>query len=254
MRSCLGPLAMLMLFAALFGSATNRDAQSQGDSVRLSRYGDLLTENHIELNKSSLVRALTNSNPEVRYFAAMKLAEDKVIDVAPEVKHALAIEKVPRTRVNLAIALGLLGDPQGRNELNTLCADQNFPLESRLFAVRYMFDLHVDNDENCLHAAEQIAGIVNSDYHTAGYRITALELLTHFHNLRTEDFEHIFQIVAERLSDPEPTVRMQASQSLIEVGDPAKAALYLRAAMANEKDEAVRSMIEKNLKKVGAAQ
>jgi HEAT repeat protein len=180
----------------------------------------------------------------------MKLSEDKAADAIPEVKEALATEKVPRTRVNLAVALGLLGDPGGPDELKGLCADQNFPPEFRLYAVRYMFDLHVEKDTECLRAAEQIVQTVDADYHTAAYRIMALELLPQFRSLTPEESEKVFQLVVERLDDPEPTVRMQASQSLVNLGNPGAAASYLEAAATREKDESVRRAFEKDLAKL----
>jgi HEAT repeat protein len=239
---------MVLLTSA--GSVAQETPGAPIGSVRLSRFGELLREDHVELTEPALIRALKNPNPEVRFLAAMKLAEDKAIDAIPEVKEALAAEKVPRTRVNIAVGLGLLGDPGGRDELEGLCADQNFPPEFRLYAVRYMFDLHVEKDEGCLNAAEKIAQIVDADYRTAGYRIVALELLTHFRGLTPEESGKVFQLVVARLDDPEPTVRMQASQSLIALGNPAAAIPYLEAAVAREKEESVRRVFEKNLEKL----
>jgi HEAT repeat protein len=216
-------------------------------SVQLSRYGDLLREAHIELTEPALIRALKNPNPEVRDLAAMKLAEDKAKDAIPEVKEALAEEKIPRTRVNIAVGLGLLGDPGGRDELKRLCADESFPPEFRLYAVRYMFDLGVENDEDCLNAAEAIVQMVDADYHTAGHRGTALELLPRFRGLTPEDSKKVFALVVGRLDDPEPTVRMQAGAALADLGDPAAAISSLETAMAKEKEESVRSFFEKDL-------
>ena len=215
--------------------------------VRLSRYGDLLREDHIELTKPALIRALKNPNPEVRYLAAMKLAEDKATDAIPEVKEALAAEKTPRTRVNIAVGLGLLGDPDGRDELKRLCADENFPPEFRLYAVRYMFDLSVENDEGCLNAAEAIVQMVAADY---DHRIRALELLPRFRDLTPEDSKKVYELVVGRLDDPEPTVRMQASEALVDLGDPAAAVSSLETAIAKEKEESVRVVFEKSLEKL----
>lgn len=86
----------------------------------------------------------------------MKLAEDKAIDKIPAVKQAPVVEETPRVRVNIAVALGLLGDAEGHDELKKLCGDKTFPSEFRLYAVRYMFDLGVGNDEDCLHAASGV--------------------------------------------------------------------------------------------------
>lgn len=243
-------IAGLIVLVISTGSVAQETPGTQIGSIRLSRFGDLLREDHIELTEPALIRALKNPNPEVRFLAAMKLAEDKAIDAIPEVKEALAAEKVPRTRVNIAVGLGLLGDPGGRDELKRLCADRDFPSEFRLYAVRYMFDLHVEKDEGCLKAAEKIAEMVDADYHTAGYRIVALELLTHFRGLTPEESEKVFQLMVARLDDPEPTVRMQVSQSLIALDNPAAAIPYLEAAVAREKEESVRTVFEKNLEKL----
>lgn len=251
MLCCRTAIIDFVIFLASTTLVAGQSSEDQVHRVQLARYGDLLREDHIELTKPALIRALKNPNPEVRYLAAMKLSEDKATDAIPEVKEALAAEKVPRTRVNIAVGLGLLGDPGGRDELKRLCADESFPPEFRLYAVRYMFDLGVENDEGCLNAAEAIVQTVDADDHTAGYRITALELLARFRGLTPEDTKKIFDLVVDRLDDPEPTVRMQASQSLVDlVGDPAAAISSLETAMAKEKEESVRSVFEKSLEKV----
>src|SRR5579862_2209759 len=106
--------------------------------VKLAGVGDLLREHNIELTKPSVLLALRNPNADVRFLAAMKLAEDKEVDAIPAIKKALTVEKVPRDRVNMAVALGLLGDQAGRDELRKVCADNNIIPEFRLYAVRYM--------------------------------------------------------------------------------------------------------------------
>jgi HEAT repeat protein len=108
----------------------------------------------------------------------------------------------------------------------------------------------VEKDTECLRAAEQIVQTVDADYHTAAYRIMALELLPQFRSLTPEESEKVFQLVVERLDDPEPTVRMQASQSLVNLGNPGAAASYLEAAATREKDESVRRAFEKDLAKL----
>ena len=42
--------------------------------------------------------------------------------------------------INIALALGLLGDQLGRDELKKVCAEEEFPSEFRMYAVRYMFN------------------------------------------------------------------------------------------------------------------
>jgi HEAT repeat protein len=176
----------------------------------------------------------------------MKLAEDKVVDSAPGVEQALATEKVPRARVNIALALALLGSQVGSAELKKICADNNYVPEFRLYAIRYMFDLHNQNDEDCLNATERIIESQNANF---GDRIAALELITRFQGLASEESQKILELVAGRLEDAEPVVRMAAGQSLARLGN-AAAVPYLQAAIAREQDENIRSGFEKDLKKL----
>jgi len=242
-------LLTLILLFVLIPSTAQQTPEVQVGSVRLSRFGDLLREHNIDLTEPALVRALKNPDSDVRFLAAMKLAEDKAVDAIPAVKHAMTAEKAPRTRVNIAVALGLLGDPGGRDELKKVCADGDFPPEFRLYAVRYMFDLGVEKDENCLRAAEEIVQIVDSENRTVADRGSALELLPRFRDLTADESMKIFQLVVDRLYDPEPTVRIAASQSLADLGN-ANAIPYLEAAIGREQEEGTRSVFELNLKKL----
>jgi HEAT repeats len=135
LRSHMILLTLILLFVLIPSTSAQQTPEVQVGSVRLSRFGDLLRELHIELTEPSLLRALKNPNPEIRYLAAMKLAEDKAFDAIPAVKQALIVEKTPRARVNIAVALGLLGDAGGHDELKKLCSDETFPPEFRLYAV-----------------------------------------------------------------------------------------------------------------------
>jgi HEAT repeat protein len=241
-------LTLILSFNLIPITTAQQTPEVQVSSVRLSRFGDLLRERHIELTEPALL-ALKNPDSDVRFLAAMKLSEDKVSAAVPAIRGALAVEKVPRARVNIAVALGLLGDKSGRDELKKVCADGDFPSEFRLYAVRYMFDLGVENDEDCLYAAEEIARIVDSENRSVGDRCSALELLPPFKNLTPDESKKAFQIVVHRLHDSEPTVRMEASQSLASLGN-AAAIPYLEAAKASEHEESIRSVFELNLQKL----
>lgn len=223
-----------------------RAPEAQTGSVRPPSFGDVLREHNIELTKDALVRALTNANSDVRFLAAMKLEEDKAADAIPAIKRALAAETVPRARVNIALALGLLGDRAGEDELKKACADKDLAPEFRLYAVRYMFDLHFQKEEHCLAAAEEIVDSKNVDF---GDRISAVALLPNFQNLTPAESQRVFELVVHRLDDPEPAVQMEASSALAGLGD-ASAIPYLKAAIAREKEEAIRSVFELNLEKL----
>jgi HEAT repeat protein len=109
-----------------------------------------------------------------------------------------------------------------------------------------MFDLHSAKDENCLNAAEQI---IESQNASIGDRTSALELIARFQGLTSDELRRVLSLVANRLQDPEPVVRMAASQSLAVLGD-TSAIPYLETAIAKEQDENIRSLFERDLKKL----
>jgi len=239
-------LFLIVAFIVAQSIFAQQAPEAQTGSVRPPSFGDSLREHNIELTKEALVRALTNANFDVRFLAAMKLEEDKAVDAIPGIKRALATETVPRARVNIALALGLLGDQAGQDELKKACADEDLAPELRLYAVRYMFDLHFQKEEHCLTAAEKIVDSMNVDF---GDRISAVALLPDFHNLTPEESQTVFALVIHRLDDPEPAVQMEASRALASLGD-ASAIPYLKAAIARENEEAIRSVFEFNLEKL----
>lgn len=156
-------LAWLFSFGvALSAFAQQAPPKTEVANGRPPTFGELLRQRNVELTEPALLAALKSSDADVRYLSAMKLAEDKVLGAVPAMKAALAAETVPRDRANIAFALGLLGEPSGRDELKRMCADESFPSEFRLYAVRYMSDLSVEGDEGCMHAAKDIAKAVDS--------------------------------------------------------------------------------------------
>ena len=85
--------------------------------------------------------------------------------------------------------------------------------------LRYIFDLGVERDEGCRHAAKDIAKLVDSGTRDVGDRITAFELLERFRNLTSEDSQSVFDLLLHGLNDPDPYVRMQASSAFATLGD-----------------------------------
>jgi HEAT repeat protein len=227
------PLLLACLFS--FVLALNAFAQQAPPknvvNGGLPTFSELLSERNVELTESALLAALKSSDADVRYLSAMKLAEDKVVGAVPTMKAALAAESVLRDRVNIAAALGLLGDPSGGDELKRMCADESFPSEVRLDAVRYLFDLGVEGDGGCLHAAKDIAKLVDSGNRSVGDRVTAFELLARFRNLTSEESQSVFDLLLHGLNDPDAYVRMQASSAFATLGDH-NAIPYLQAAIS----------------------
>ena len=180
-------LIALVLCSVTLQKGFAQESPSAGE-VKLYRYGELLRAHGVELKEPSLVNALKNRDASVRYLAAMQLAEDKAVDAIPAIEQALAVEKESRARVNIALALALLGDKAGNTELDAICSNKTFVPEFRLYAVRYMFDLHSAKDENCLNAAEQI---IESQNASIGDRTSALELIARFQGLTSDELRRV---------------------------------------------------------------
>jgi HEAT repeat protein len=216
---------------------------SQG---KLATIGELLRQHNVELTEAALIDALKSSDADVRYLAAVQLAEDKASDAIPSIRQALEIEKAPRDRVNIAFALGLLGDENGGTELKKVCRDRSFVPEFRLYAVRYTLEFHPHDDRDCLRAAEDIGA---SKAGTVGDRVTALSLLTQFGSLTPAELRKTSAVMQKSLGDPEPTVRMAASNGLASLGATSAAPLLARA-IAKEKDESVRAVFAEDLGKL----
>src|ERR1700683_950744 len=105
-------------------------------------FKELLRERGVELSEPSLVAALKNPDSHVRYLAALVLAEDKASDAMPAIADALYAEKVPETRANISLALAQLGDEKGFVTLESTCAKSETAAYLRLYAAKYLLDLH----------------------------------------------------------------------------------------------------------------
>lgn len=215
-------------------SASRRNRESQSLHVR-GAAKKAKCRHHCALVDSSV----EERGPNVRYLAAMQLAQDQSLVAVGAIQNALASETVPRTRVNLALALGLLGDPVGRKELLSICADKTYVPEFRLYAVRYMFDLHFNDEQECLSATEQ-----GTTSENIGDRVSALSLLTQFHVDGKQ--AEVRDILVTHLSDSEPTVRLAAANALLQMHDLA-AIPFLRQAIAVERDASVRAALQSAL-------
>ena len=242
-------LACLFSFVLALNALAQQAPPKNAVNGRLPTFSELLRARNVGLTESALLAALKSSDSDVRYLSAMKLAEDKVVGAVPAIKAALAAESVPRSRANIALALGLLGDPSGRDELKRMCADESFPSESRLYAVRYLSDLGIESDGGCLNAAKDIAKLVDSGNRSVGDRVSAFELLARFRNLTSEDSQSVFDLLLHGLNDPDPYVRMQASSAFATLGDH-NAIPYLQVAISQEKDENIRTALTMNLTKL----
>jgi len=200
----------------------------------------ILQQRHIEVTRDGLLGALKNPDAQVRYLAAEKLAEDKMTDAIPSIAEAVAIEKVPATRLNMAYALALLGDKQGILVLKTACDSRDLSSYLRARAAQYLLDMHT---ESCLNSMLDMLQTTTEPES----RSEALSVLRSFEHVSKEDTQRMFALAVKALQDQTPAVRIDASITLATLGN-ISAITYLRRAMANERDQVVRSQFQDTIR------
>jgi HEAT repeat protein len=179
----------------------------------LPTFGELLKRHNIQLTQPALVDALRNTDPEVRDLAANKLAEDKAVETIPAIKDALASEKVPWTRMNIAFALAVLGESTGFDALEANCRNHDLPAAIRTRSAGYTIILNHESTV-CLRATLDLL-----ESGTNGDRIEAVSLLPGFHNLSPEDSEKVFAGLQRALHASHAAARLQAGRALADLGD-----------------------------------
>jgi HEAT repeat protein len=211
-------------------------------SGRFVTFRDALRSRHIELTKQSLLKALRNPDAQVRYLAALTLAEDKATDTVPAVIDALESEKVPETKTNIAFALAELGEQRGFTTLQSTCDNRDVPAYIRLYATKYMLDL---GDEHCLGT---VLDVLQSK--TAfGTRALALSLLPRFRQVPEADSQRMIAAAISALADPMPDVRIAASDTISALGA-TTAIPSLEDAIAKETEDTVRSRMQVDVQRL----
>ena len=227
----------LILAVALVGS---QPISQQGFGGKPQTFGDLLKRHNIELTQQGLVDALRNTDPEVRYLAAHKLAEDKAVETIPAIKDALATEKVPWTRMNIALALAEMGESIGFDTLEDNCKNKGTSGAIRTRSAEYLLRFNRDS-ATCLSG---VLDLLKSG--SNGDRMAAAELLPRYRNLSKEDSETVFTGLVEALHASDPAVRMAAGQALADLGD-TRGIAELGRAIGGEQDQLVRSRLQEDL-------
>jgi HEAT repeat protein len=199
-----------------------------------------LRRHNIQLTQSALLDALRNADPEVRDLAAQKLAEDKVSEAIPAIKDALASEKVPSTRMNIAFALAELGESTGLDTLEDNCRNRNLAADIRTQSAEYMLNLN-HGSTVCLSA---ILDVLESG--SNGYKMQAATLLPQFRNLSEQDSERVFVGLVKALHASYALVRLEAGRALADLGD-RRGIPELRDAIEAEQEQDIRPRLEEDL-------
>jgi HEAT repeat protein len=229
-----------------------QQSQGQGAAVEV-KHGkgpprsveDELQRHNIQLTRPALVNALRSPDPEVRWLAAAKLAQDKATETIPSVLEALASENEEPARVNIALSLAQFGEARGFSALQEACGDRRLRPYLRLQAARYMLDFLQREDESCRKSVVEILqSQPNSDA-----LLEAVSILRRAHSLSRQESEAIFEAAVKALVAPDISLRLVGSRTLGETGS-SSAIAYLQRALAKEQDETVRSQIGADLQKL----
>ena len=203
---------------------------------------DALRQHHIELTNEALVDALQNPDAEIRGLAAIQLAETNVRVAIPDIISAVNKETSPLTRANIAHALTMLGEETGFSVLKNMCNSADIPGHFRTLAARYLLDI---NDGSCLDA---VLSILQTDKEPSSH-MAALDVLPRFKNVSESDFRKMYALDVKDLTNPDVTVRLYASNTLVALGGDS-AVGDLQGAIAAETDEVVRTQMEANLRRL----
>lgn len=203
---------------------------------------EALRQHHIALTNEALVDALQNPDAEIRGLAAIQLADTKVRDAIPDIVSAVNKEKLPLTRANIALALTQLGEDTGFSVLMSMCNDSGIPGHFRTLAARYLSDV---NGGSCLDA---VLSILETDKEPSSH-MAALDILLRFKNVSESDSRKIYALDVKDLTNPDLTVRLYASHTLVALGGDS-AVDYLEGAIAAETDEFIRAQMEADLRRL----
>ena len=204
---------------------------------------EVLEFHHIVPTRAGLEEALRNSDPEVRSLVAQKLAQDNYKESLPALSEALAIEKIPQTRVNIAYAVAKLGDDKGVTALDSICADSSVGAFVKSEAARLLLYV-AKSSPGCLTAMIDVLG--HADIST---RMNAAWLLPKFHDLSAEDSDRVFQSLVKELKAEDASLRQVVSRALADLGN-RSAVPYLQSALAIEQDASVRTQMESSLRRL----
>jgi HEAT repeat protein len=228
-----------IVFVLLLIRPNSLPQEGSGQSGHFATFKEILKHHHIQLTTPSLVEALRNPDSQVRYLAALTLAEDKVTDAVPEIVDALNSEKEPETKANIALALAQLGNLKGFTTLESMCKDHGVPTYVRVYATKYTLDL---DDESCLDAILEVLQLKAG----FGTRALALSQLPRFRRVSDNESQRIVTVTSQALADSMPDVRIAASDTLARLA--ATAAIpALENAITKEHDETVRTRMGADL-------
>jgi HEAT repeat protein len=209
---------------------------------------------HISPTEEGLLGALQHQSPEVRNFAALRLAARGDKAAIPAILAALAAENLDGVKINQAISAAQLGAPEGFNALKGMCEDRAWAPGLRMIAAAGM--LNVGREEclpDVLDVLRSEADRVQTSLEDRQAARSALNLLTYrkFKQITSPQLDEIRGLTAVYLKSPAPDIRMAAGMCIRDLGGP-WAISQLRTAIDAEQEAAVRNSLARDLASVGS--
>ena len=197
-----------------------------------------LKRHNIEISKGSLIEALSNPDKEVRGLAAAELAELKMTDSLTDILRAAETELDPQTKINIAAAATWMDSPEGLNILKNICSNSGVSPLFRIEAARNVFFKH---DHSCFST---LVDSVNSP--DPDTRIQAISVASQISPKTHQEAPQILSMAIQALTDQDLRIRLQASEALRWMNDPASI-VPLRTAIENEREQVVQSQMQSAL-------
>lgn len=166
-------------------------------------FADGLARHHIALTESTLIAALHDPDGEVRSLAAAQLGATDDHPALPQIMRALNDERDPQVQVNIAGAASWLGSKHALDQLQLLCQDVNVPPTARLDAARYVSHKQLPTCFSAITDVERTS-------EDPAVRVLALITAASYHG----QAEKAQTLATTALADLDPTVRVQAADSL----------------------------------------
>ncbi len=237
----------LLIFSVAAGAAFPQDVQGSPQiTSRMISLAEVLSSHGVtDLSEQSLISTLTNSNPQVRSVAAMKLAEDHHDDAAPAVESALSREQDLNAQIGLSEALWGLHSEKGIAHLRAMCTNSSLKLAT-LIAVVDALRLTHSRAGVC---AETFFAAIGSAKEPGDIAMGETRLSAIYCDSTPEEARRIMTTLKLYLTNrkQEAQIRLEASQALADIGT-SESEEAIRAAISQEQNPDYRMFFEATLK------
>jgi HEAT repeat protein len=247
--SVTGGYSMFIIVALLIFSvdaAIILGQEVQVSTPRMHSLAEVLASHGVtDLSEESLMSTLTNSDPQVRIVAAMKLAEDHHDDAAPAVESALFREQDLNAQIGLSEALWELHNDKGIAHLHAMCTNPALKLATLNSVVDALSLTHSPAGV----CAETFIAAMGSAKEPAEIAMGTTRLSVIYRDATPEQARRILTALLLFLADNKQAtfIRLEASQALADIGTP-ECAEAIRTAISKEENPDTRLFFEATLK------